>query len=315
MIGRKSAQSRIWLANLVVPNIAAPKFALIEPDFDAGGSQCVGDTSRRLGILRGIAQEYGSSRLVIEALLPRPWLGDPLEGVPPTSPANVSLPEFECPLSGLSNGCLGSIADVAVSQLGGSGATLREFATIASSLIWHVELRGAGTATALEVAQDQGNSYALTRVVTPDRTFSRLPRAARRDPLKYDSESLAANNPPPRGSHKLFAKQGDSIMNIRDANKVDAQMCGRILYDAFRDLAEQHNFPPDFPSPEVATGLASMLIGAPGFYGVVAEEAGKIVGSNFMDERSPIFGIGPISVAPEVQNHAVGQTPDGCRTR
>jgi hypothetical protein len=50
-----------------------------------------------------------------------------------------------------------------------------------------------------------------------------------------------------------------------------------------------------------------MLIGAPGFYGVVAEEAGTIVGSNFMDERSPIFGIGPISVAPEVQNHAVGR--------
>ncbi len=96
-------------------------------------------------------------------------------------------------------------------------------------------------------------------------------------------------------------------MNIRDASKADAQMCGRVLYDAFKNLAEQHNFPPDFPSAEVAAGLASMLIGAPGFYGVVAEEAGKIVGSNFMDERSPIFGIGPISVAPEVQNHAIGR--------
>src|ERR1700691_5699959 len=80
-------------------------------------------------------------------------------------------------------------------------------------------------------------------------------------------------------------------MNIRDADKADAQMCGRILYDAFTNLATQHNFPPDFPSAEAATGLASMLIGAPGFYGVVAEEAGKIVGSNFMDERSPIVGV------------------------
>ena len=96
-------------------------------------------------------------------------------------------------------------------------------------------------------------------------------------------------------------------MNIRDASKADSQMCGRILYDAFRDLAERHNFPPDFPNAEAATGLASMLIGAPGFYGVVAEEAGKIVGSNFMDERSPIFGIGPISVAPGVQNRAIGR--------
>jgi GNAT superfamily N-acetyltransferase len=96
-------------------------------------------------------------------------------------------------------------------------------------------------------------------------------------------------------------------MNIREASKADEQMCGCILYDAFKNLAEQHNFPPDFPSPEVATGVASMLIGAPGFYGVVAEEAGRIVGSNFMDERSVVFGIGPISVAPEVQNHAIGR--------
>ncbi|HEY6619760.1 MAG TPA: hypothetical protein VIY68_09465, partial [Steroidobacteraceae bacterium] len=96
-------------------------------------------------------------------------------------------------------------------------------------------------------------------------------------------------------------------MNIRNANKDDAPGCGRILYDAFNSLAEKHNFPRDFPSPEVATGLASMLIDDPGFYGVVAEEGGTIVGSNFMDERSIIFGVGPISVAPEVQNHAVGR--------
>jgi predicted N-acetyltransferase YhbS len=104
----------------------------------------------------------------------------------------------------------------------------------------------------------------------------------------------------------FFGQAGDSTMDIRDANKVDAQRCGRVLYDAFTNLAEKHNFPPDSPSPEVATGLASMLIGDPGFYGVV-EEAGTIVGSNFMDERSTTFGIGPISVAPEVQNHAVGR--------
>jgi predicted N-acetyltransferase YhbS len=96
-------------------------------------------------------------------------------------------------------------------------------------------------------------------------------------------------------------------MNIRDASKADSQMCGRVMYDAFQDLAKRHNFPPDFPSAEAATDLVSMLIGAPGFYGVVAEEAGKVVGSNFMDERSPIFGIGPISVSPGVQNRAIGR--------
>jgi predicted N-acetyltransferase YhbS len=97
-------------------------------------------------------------------------------------------------------------------------------------------------------------------------------------------------------------------MKIRDADKSDAPMCGQILYEAFDALAKQHNFPPDLPSSEAATGLAEMLIATPGFYGVVAEEDGRIAGSNFMDERSPIRGIGPISVAPEAQNHALGRS-------
>jgi hypothetical protein len=47
-------------------------------------------------------------------------------------------------------------------------------------------------------------------------------------------------------------------MNIRDASEADAQVCGRVMYDAFRDLAQRHNFPPDFPSAEAATDIVSM---------------------------------------------------------
>ena len=50
-----------------------------------------------------------------------------------------------------------------------------------------------------------------------------------------------------------------------------------------------------------------MLSAHPGFYGVVAERGGEIVGSNFMDERSIVFGIGPISVDPSAQNAGVGR--------
>jgi hypothetical protein len=56
----------------------------------------------------------------------------------------------------------------------------------------------------------------------------------------------------------------ESIINIRDAGIADAQMCGRILYNACKKIAQQHNFPPDLPSAEVATDIASMLIGTPG---------------------------------------------------
>jgi hypothetical protein len=45
----------------------------------------------------------------------------------------------------------------------------------------------------------------------------------------------------------------------------------------------------------------------PGVYSVLAELDGKIVGSNFLDERDTIAGIGPISVDPAVQNQTVGR--------
>src|SRR5664279_6387495 len=95
------------LANPLVPNIATAKFTLIEPDFDACGSQSVSDTLRRLAILRGIAQEYGSSRVDHRGVAPWPRLGTSC-GAPPTSPANVSLPQFGCPLPRVASGCLGS---------------------------------------------------------------------------------------------------------------------------------------------------------------------------------------------------------------
>jgi GNAT superfamily N-acetyltransferase len=80
-----------------------------------------------------------------------------------------------------------------------------------------------------------------------------------------------------------------------------------ICYAAFKAIAEQHHFPPDFPNPEVATQLLSGLLSHPGFYAVVAELEGHVVGSNFMDERSVIAGIGPITVDPTVQNRTIGR--------
>jgi hypothetical protein len=50
-----------------------------------------------------------------------------------------------------------------------------------------------------------------------------------------------------------------------------------------------------------------MLFSHPGFYCVVAESEGRIVGSNCLDEHSAIPGVGPVTVAPEVQNQSVGR--------
>jgi predicted N-acetyltransferase YhbS len=87
----------------------------------------------------------------------------------------------------------------------------------------------------------------------------------------------------------------------------DAKECGRIQYEAFKSIAEHHNFPPDFPSAAVATELVTMLLSHPRFYAVVAEVDGRTVGCNFLDERSAIAGIGPVSVDPPVMNAAIGR--------
>jgi GNAT superfamily N-acetyltransferase len=96
-------------------------------------------------------------------------------------------------------------------------------------------------------------------------------------------------------------------VRIRRATPEDADVCGHICYEAFAAINEQHRFPPDIPSPELGVGLLSMMFSQAGFYGVVAELDGKIVGSNCLDERSTIAGIGPITVAPDAQNRSVGR--------
>ena len=94
---------------------------------------------------------------------------------------------------------------------------------------------------------------------------------------------------------------------FRAATPDDATAAGRIAYEAFYRISTEHNFPPDFPSPDVAIAVMSMLIGHPGLFVVIAERDGTIVGSNALDERSAIAGVGPITVDPDGQNAGVGR--------
>ena len=95
-------------------------------------------------------------------------------------------------------------------------------------------------------------------------------------------------------------------VNIREATPADAAVCGEICYRAFSTINTEHNFPCDFPNQDVAIAIMTMLFSHPGFYNVVAESGGRIIGSNCLDERAVIAGIGPITVDPGVQNHGAG---------
>ena len=94
---------------------------------------------------------------------------------------------------------------------------------------------------------------------------------------------------------------------VRDATPDDSVVCGQICFSAFSAINAAHSFPCDFPEPQAAIGLLLMMFSSPGFYCVVAEHEGRIVGSNCLDERSVINGVGPITIDPGAQNLGVGR--------
>jgi hypothetical protein len=74
---------------------------------------------------------------------------------------------------------------------------------------------------------------------------------------------------------------------LRPGTPGDAAVCGAICFEAFKAIDDEHNFPWDFPSAELATGLLKMMLSNSGFYAAVAENDGNVVGSNFLDDRLP----------------------------
>jgi GNAT superfamily N-acetyltransferase len=98
-------------------------------------------------------------------------------------------------------------------------------------------------------------------------------------------------------------------VELRRAVPEDAEECGRIFYEAFTRINRQHGFAPEVPTLEWASGVLMTAFSHPGFHCEVAELDKQVVGSACQDGRSPIVGIGPISVAPDMQNRGIGRLP------
>lgn len=96
-------------------------------------------------------------------------------------------------------------------------------------------------------------------------------------------------------------------LNLRIGRPEDAPECGIICYEAFKLISDTHNFPPDFPAPEDAIGLTSILLSRPDIYPVIAEVDGRIIGSNFLWEGNQVAGVGPITINPNMQNSSIGR--------
>jgi GNAT superfamily N-acetyltransferase len=95
---------------------------------------------------------------------------------------------------------------------------------------------------------------------------------------------------------------------VREATPADADDCGRVFFDAFASIAARHNFPVEPGSPEFTRYKVGEMLASDGFAGLVAERAGEVLGSAFIDERGVIAGLGPVTVDPAAQDDGVGRT-------
>jgi GNAT superfamily N-acetyltransferase len=95
-------------------------------------------------------------------------------------------------------------------------------------------------------------------------------------------------------------------IKIREIEESDTEIAGKFIYEAFKGIAEQHNFPVDFPTVEAGQGFARMWINHPQIYGIAAEN-GKFIGSNFLTELDEIRGVGPITVDTAGQARGTGR--------
>jgi predicted N-acetyltransferase YhbS len=96
-------------------------------------------------------------------------------------------------------------------------------------------------------------------------------------------------------------------VRTRPIEPADVDAAARIAFAAFAEIADRHGFPRDFPTVESALELVTAFVEHPSIWGIVAEVDGTVVGSNFLDERSVVRGVGPITVDPAAQSAGVGR--------
>jgi len=96
---------------------------------------------------------------------------------------------------------------------------------------------------------------------------------------------------------------------IRELEERDLKDAAIVCYEAFGQFHEkQFGVRLDFPSIGIADLILHHMFSTPKVYAVVAvdKETEKIIGSNFIDIRDEVAGIGPISVQPSIQAKGIG---------
>src|SRR5258708_28213469 len=67
-------------------------------------------------------------------------------------------------------------------------------------------------------------------------------------------------------------------ITVRPAQPADLEAGARLLYEAFKSIADQRGFEPDFPSVEIASSMGKIFLNHPQISGVAAEVDGALAG-------------------------------------
>ncbi len=94
---------------------------------------------------------------------------------------------------------------------------------------------------------------------------------------------------------------------LRQATAADVPELGRILYEAFRDIAESHGFEPDFPNVEFATAVCGLLVAREDVYSAATYEGDRPRASTHVNYWGDVAGIGPVSVDLDAQGGGHGK--------
>ena len=96
-------------------------------------------------------------------------------------------------------------------------------------------------------------------------------------------------------------------IQLRSMQQEDVELCGRICFEAFKGISDKHNFPWDFPTPELAIQLTEAFFASSQVFNVVAESDGKVIGSNHLWEYDDVRAVGPITVDANAQAKGAGR--------
>ena len=139
-----------------------------------------------------------------------------------------------------------------------------------------------------------------------------LPASHGRQEANRSARKPRANQTVARASETLVttmstAAPSSAAVTIRRATPEDAPACGANLLRSISQDQHGSQFSSRRSSAEEGVGVLTMMFSHPGFYCVVAEADGRIAGSNCLDERDAIAGVGPITIDPKAQNRGVGR--------